>query len=148
MTKKTTNLPTRRDPSEVPEVAAFLDARERLDNFVAAFPEVFKSYARLVEDYNAALESAGKAVRAREISCGPFECFEVRVTYDADKLYEAVGEQRFLSLGGTIKTQPVYEVNKDRLRAAIAQNALGAGVAELVEKKSYRYHVPNKLETP
>ena len=137
----TKNLPE----SAIPEVAAFVEAQERLQRLQDAYPEIFVQFKQLAEDYNQALEAADKAVRAQKVSCGPFSLMSVTTKYDAEKLYEEVGREAFLKFGGIEKSVTKYEVDKGRLEAAIAANAVPAKVVEDVRDISPRYKKPEKI---
>jgi len=131
---------------EVPhEVKEFLEAQDRIIRYREAHPDVFETYEELASTYNDKLEAADKVVRGGALSVGPFEKYQVQNSYDADKLFEEVGMEKFLAMGGTIKTKAVYEVDPNRLKAAIAQGTVPADVVKKVHKETPKYHKPQKL---
>lgn len=131
--------------SAIPEVALFVEMQERVSRLKEAYPEVFEQLAQLKDDYNTALEAAEKAVRSKQVSCGPFALMSITTKYDADKLYEEVGRDDFLKFGGIEKTITVLSVDKSRLEAFIAANAIPAKVVEDVRETSPRYKKPEKI---
>lgn len=131
--------------SEVPEVADFVEAQERIQRLKDAYPEVFEQLAQLKEDYNAKLEAADKAVRAKQISCGPFSLMSVQTKYNADKLYEELGRSTFLAVGGAEKTVTELSVDRARLEAAIAAGKVPQKTVDKVRDTSPRYKKPEKI---
>jgi hypothetical protein len=131
--------------SMIPEVAAFVEAQERISRLKESYPEIFEQLDILKDDYNTALEAAEKAVRAQKVSCGPFTLISIQTKYDAEKLYEAVGRDAFLRFGGIEKSVTVFSVDKSRLEAAIAANAVPSMVVEDVKDVSPRFKKPEKI---
>jgi hypothetical protein len=138
------------EPREVPEVLAFLDAQEALEEFKQQYPEVFGHLEQLVDRYNTALEQADKVCRQNEVKCGPFDAYQVSVRYNAEALYDAIGRDTFLQVGGSISSKTVYDIDKGRLEAAIAapNSKVPEAVVSSVRKESLNYHVPTKLAIP
>lgn len=134
--------------AEVPEVVDFLHAQDALAEFQEEHAEVFAAFRGLTEAYNSKLEAAEQAVRARQVKCGPFELKHFATKYDALALYNAVGRDTFLALGGKIGTETTYDIDKGRLDANIAQNKLAADVVEVVRKETPTYTVPKKALVP
>ena len=130
---------------QVPEVLRFLEAKERFDNLRAAYPEVFEQLSQITEEYNASLEAAEKMVRSKQVSCGPFVLFQTQTKYDAEKLYEEVGRDRFLEVGGTVKTVTTFEIDKARLESHIAANTIPPEVVAVIREVSPRYKKPEKI---
>ena len=135
-------------PEEVPEVIEFLDAQEALQAFKEEHAAVFAEFGALAERYNAALENADKACRGREISCGPMQLYQFSTKYDAEALYNAVGRDKFLEMGGRISTKTAYDVDKGRLEVVIAQNKLPKDTVDQVRKETPNFHKPEKLILP
>lgn len=133
------------EAEEIPEVSRFLETKEKISRMKEAFPEVFEQFEQLVETYNAELEAAEKAVRARKVSCGPFNLYQWQTKYNAEKLYDELGRDDFLRMGGSIKTIPVYEVDKNKLESYISSNKIKAEVVEVVKETSPRYKKPEKI---
>lgn len=143
---------TELDPKTVPEVVEYMVAdeelKEYLEDVVQNNPGVLETMRELAERRNAALEAADKAVRAREAPCGPFKLHNVITNYDAEALYDAVGEERFLALGGSITKKPIYDVDGKRLEAAIALGKLGADVVDAVKTRQVQFKQIGKIWVP
>lgn len=136
------------DETEIPEVLSFMNAKERLDEFKAKHERIFKQLAELAEDYNTKRQDADKKVRILDVSCGPWERFQVAVTYDVEKLYESVGKEQFIKLGGKLKTITVPEMEKDVAKTIIAKKMIPPKVIEAVEKSTPKYHSPDPIVVP
>ena len=130
-------------PEAVPEVVDFIIAEQELSDYVEEIalknPGLLEGLQQLAERRNAALEAAGKAVRAREMPCGPFEVHQIRTEYDADALYDAVGEERFLELGGSIETKRILCLDSKRFEAAMSFNRVGAEVVRVVKTRKVTF---------
>jgi len=145
MKKKTA---TKVDPGTVPEVVEFLDAQGAIEDFKNENAAVFEQLAELTDRYNSALEQADKACRSKEVTCGPFVLKHFATKYDAEALYNAVGRDAFLNLGGKIGTATTYDVDKGRLEACIAQNKVPDEVVSHVRKEVPNFSKPDKLVIP
>lgn len=133
-------------PAEaIPEVSAFLDIQEQLMAIRVDNPEVFRQFDDLVEQYNAALEAADKVVRLKGVSCGPFDNYTTKIDNDAEKMFEELGEERFLQCGGSITKQTVYSVDKNRVEAAIASGKIPQECLAEFQTTKRAYHVPKKI---
>jgi hypothetical protein len=139
-----------KNPEEIPEVLEFLDAKAAVEEFKEEHPKVFEEFAHLVDRYNTTLEQADKAARAQEVKIGPFDAYQVKVQYDASALYNAIGRDLFLQVGGIINTETVYGLDKGRLEAAITSpnSKIPEEVVKSVRKESVVYHTPPKLVIP
>ena len=130
---------------QIAEVAQFMAAAERLESFKEKHARLFSELAEITADYNQKLEAADKASRQHKVSCGPFTMFQVQRSYDAKSLYDILGQEDFLAVGGTVSTQRVYDVDKPRLNAAVASGKLPKEVLDLVVKETPKYNVPTKI---
>lgn len=135
------------DPSEIPEVVAFEEAKLKLQRFREAYQDMFAMLEPLVEEYNDKLEAASKAVSARRVSCGDFSKISETVTYDADKLFELVGHDKFLTIGA-IATKQVFTIDKKRVELAIQAGSIGPDVVDEVRKITPRYSKPKPVVLP
>lgn len=135
----------RMSPEQVPEVENFLHAQERLEHLRQQYPQVFQELQAIAEEYNARLEEADKAVRGKQISCGPFDLYQTQTTYDAEKLFEEMGRENFLKVGGSLKTVTEYTVDKGRVDAAIAANIIPQEVVKIFTKTTPKFHKPDKI---
>jgi hypothetical protein len=136
------------EPKDIPEVIEFIDARDTIEEFKQAHAEVFAKLASLTERYNTSLQQADKACRQREVSCGPFNLYQFTTKYSAEALFNAVGRDIFLEVGGTIQTVAAYDIDKGRLEAAIAQNKITKDVVAKVRKETPNFHKPETLIIP
>lgn len=134
---------------EVPaEVTDYLRARERLEAFKARHPELWEELSTLTEEYNAARDGADRVVRDRNIEAPGFQKISVTTAYDADALYESLGPEEFLRVGGTSESVRKFSVDKKRIEAAIATGQIDEKTVARVRKITPRYHTPKKLELP
>jgi hypothetical protein len=131
---------------EIPEVAEFENAKIMLERFREVHAPIFEQYTEIVDIYNSRLEAADKAVRSREVSCGSWELYQKQTTYDADALYDALGMEHFMEVGGTLNTVTKRDIDKTKFRAAIARNAVPPEVVEAISSISPRYHAPKKRD--
>jgi hypothetical protein len=134
--------------SEIPELVELGRLASEIEALAREHAEVFERYRVLVEKYNAELELAEKIVRARGVSSGPFVNTSVSLLYDAKTLCNMLGREVFRSVGGTITTRQVYEVDRDELERAIARGLvptehLGAFITAV-----RNYKKPEKLSAP
>jgi hypothetical protein len=133
------------DPRDIPEVADFIDADDRVKEFKEQYKDVFEQYEQMVSERNDKLEAAEKIVRAHKVTCGPFVLYQYQTKYNAQALYDAVGRDDFLKLGGNIQTVPKYEIDKKAFEAMVAQKKIAPTVVEAVVEISPRYKCPDKL---
>jgi hypothetical protein len=141
--KQITKVPA----TEVKEVSDFLDSLGRLETFRAKHAEVFAEFETLVNEYNQKLEDAERTCRQRQIACGPFDLYNYSVKYDPKALFDMVGHDRFLELGGTIGTESTYAVDKKKLEIKIQQGELPDEVVDGFKKVSPSFHTPEKIIT-
>jgi hypothetical protein len=130
---------------DVPEVATFEEAKQRLVDFKEKHAKVFHDFEMIVAKYNASLEQAEKVVRAKEVSCGPFELYQHQTKYDPVKLYEELGREDFLAMGGEIGKTTTYSIDKTNFETRVARGDIPQEVAEAVTAHSPRYHIPDKI---
>lgn len=136
------------DPSEVPEVRRFLEAQSRINDFKEKHQPLLKELGVLVEEYNASLEDADKTLRAGLLSSGPFDLFSVKRTYNAEKLYNELGEEDFIKMGGTMKKVTKYELNQALFEAMAERGSVPEEVVEAVRKVTPNFHKPDKINLP
>lgn len=140
-------IPTK-SPAEIPEVQAFEEVKAILLAFREANPQFFQHYDALIEDYNQKREAADKAVRAADVSCGSWDQFQRYTSYDWEKLYEAVGRERFIEAGGKIINKKVFKGDAKRLEMAIAQGVVPKEVADECTDIESKYHSPPVAVVP
>lgn len=132
---------------EIPEVQEYVEAKNMLDAFIQHNMSFYDRYRELAENVNRAREGADKIVKARVVSCGPWEIYQEQTTYDAAALYEALGREEFLRVGGKVQMQAVYDVDKSKVEAAIARGDIEPEVVPSVKKVSPRYKAPKDIST-
>lgn len=130
---------------DIQEVSDFMDIKQELDGLKADHPEIFRLYTDIVQRYNAALEAADKAVRARSISCGPFDLYSSRPDYNGEKMYEELGKELFLACGGSTVRTTEYKVDKAKVESAIASGKIPADCVKEFKSTRVAYHKPEKL---
>ena len=124
---------------DIIEVQHFMEVQAKYEEFKEKHSAVFAELQLIAEEYNTALESADKAVRAKQIACGPFRILNHSTRYDAEKLYEELGKDTFLNSGGVIKSKTIYDLDKPRFEAQVAANMIPAEVVEVVKSTAARY---------
>lgn len=130
---------------KVPEVKALLDLEQEITALKADYPDVFAQYKDLADRYNAALDAADKAVRARKVACGPFDNFTSAPNFDPEKMYEELGVDLFLRCGGSTKTKTLYEVDKHKVEAAIATGQIPVECAKEFRTIKRSWHKPKEI---
>ena len=133
--------------SDVPQVQKVMDLKLEIDALKGEFPEVFMRLADLVDRYNTAVEDAEKIVRATGITCGPFVNFSSSVRYNAEKMYDELGEELFFKAGGKLAEIPVYSVDKEVLEASIQNGTVPEETLEHFRTLERKYKKPEKLAT-
>lgn len=136
------------DPVEISDVVSFINAKDALEAFVQDNPDVFDQYRELVDRYNATLQAADKAVRGREVTCGPWHLYSYSVRYDAETLYNVVGRDKFLEVGGSIETVTKYDLDKKRLEASLAQRKISEDNVAAIRKDVPSFHAPKPAVLP
>jgi|HigsolmetaAR202D_1030399.scaffolds.fasta_scaffold01372_4 hypothetical protein len=131
--------------TDIPEVMHFLAVKKQIDDLKEGYPEVFERLRQLQQDYNQALEAAEKAVRGRQVSCGPFHLYQWQTSLDAEKLYEELGRDEFLKVGGKIQTVTTYDLDKNKFEAHVTAGTIPKEVVDVVKKVSPRYKKPEKI---
>ncbi len=134
--------------ADIPEVQAFIAAKERLDKFKQDNAQFFKWLEDLAGDYNDKLSEAVKVVRAKDVSCGPFDRFQEATTYDADAMYDLLGREKFLEYGGSEETVKKRGVDKKRVDMNIDNGNIDADMAKLIRKTSGKYRSVPELVVP
>jgi hypothetical protein len=133
---------------KVPEVEAFLEADKRIQNLKEQYPGVFEELEELVRNRNTLLEAADTVVRARGVTCGPFNLYQYRTTFNAQAFYDAVGREEFLRLGGSIQNIPQYDIDKKKFEAFVAQGEIEEVIVKNVVSHGPSYKKPEKLIVP
>jgi hypothetical protein len=141
--------PNDRPTSAIPEVQEFEKARRELEDFKASNVDFFEALGALVDRYNSTYDMASKAVKAKQVSCGPFVLTgRPTVKWDAEKLYEEMGRDFFLEHGGVEKQVVVREIDKSKVEAAYVQKLIPEEVADVARKVRVAHHSPDKVVLP
>jgi len=133
------------DPNEIPEVAAYVESKEMLETFKANHAQVFTTYEQLAEDLNQKMNAADKIIRARGVSSSDWDLYQTQTKVDAEGLFNALGMDMFLQVGGKTTTKTVYSADKAKVEAAAARGDIPKSVADDVINESPRYHAPTPL---
>lgn len=134
------------DPTDIPEVVDFLDSDAKVQEFKEQYADVFEVFSKLIEERNQKLQAAEKVVRAHGVSCGPFDLYQYQTKIDAQGLFDALGREDFLKVGGAVKTVPEYSIDKKQFEAAVAQKKVPAKVVEAVVNIAPRYKCPDSIK--
>jgi hypothetical protein len=134
--------------TDYPEVIDFLQKQAAIEEYKQMHADVFEQFDHLVDEYNTSLENAEKVVRSAEVNCGPFDLYQYKTTYNAEALFNAVGRDKFLELGGLTGTKVTYDIDKNRFEAAVAAKKVGKDIIAQVRKESPAFHTPKKLVIP
>ena len=141
--------PARKLPVEqLTEVAEFESVKAELAAFRAANPQFFEYLDPLLERYNDKLQAAVKATAEKQVSCGDFDLYQWVEGVDAEQLYQSLGYEGFMAVGGKITTQSVYTAEKMRVKSAIAAGKIPKDVADVSYKRSPRFHKPEPARLP
>jgi nicotinic acid mononucleotide adenylyltransferase len=132
-------------PAKPPRTSS-LKEFERFERAQEALEEALNPLQPLIEEYNAALEEVDGAVRARGISVGDFKIVREFDEYNADKLYELVGKDKFLELGGTESQIRKLSIDKTKLRSFIAAGKLPKAIVDQIQTRQRQYSTPKPLK--
>lgn len=132
-------------PAKPPRTSS-LKEFERFERAQEALEEALNPLQPLIEEYNAALEEVDGAVRARGISVGDFKIVREFDEYNADKLYELVGKDRFLELGGTETLSRKLSIDKTKLRSFIAAGKIPQLIIDQIQTRQRQYSTPKPLK--
>lgn len=141
-------MSTKLPPEEIPEVQAFLEVHERLETFKKTNELFFSYLTALADEYNEKLADAERVVRQKDVTCGPFVRFQEQVRYDANALYEIVGREQFIALGGVETRDIVRSLNKERIDLNIANGTIPEDIAKQVKKVSGKFRKLSPVQIP
>jgi hypothetical protein len=141
--KKREAIPVNGD--DIPEVLAFLMAADKLNDFKQHYAKVLSEMGPLVEEYNATLEAADKTMRAGGFSCPEFKLMHFTTKYNPEEMFNMLGRDRFLAIGGKIEQKSVYDVDEDRFEAAYAQGKLSKDIVDKVRTETPAYKKPKPI---
>jgi hypothetical protein len=137
------------DPNLSPEerqvantVREFHIAERTLELFLNENEKTMSVYTALIDERNQKLQAAEQLVRALSVTIDEFTLAGQAITYDAYELYKRVGPEKFTSIGGSVDTQTVYNIPKEKIEIAAALNAITPDDVLAVRKVTTRYHIP------
>lgn len=131
--------------ADIPAVQEVVDLKQRIDALKAENPEVFMQFDDLVDRYNSSIEEAEATVRAKGVTCGPFENFSVSHSIDAEKMWDELGEKQFLACGGKVGQVAKYTVDAASVKAAIASGKIPTACVSAFTTTKRSYHSPKKI---
>lgn len=132
----------------LPEVKAFIEARDRLDAFADQHPAFMREYERLVEEYNQKLGAADHVCRARAVSSGPWQIDKRQIRYHADLIAKHLGRERFEAIGGAALAVTQYSIERHRVVAALESGAIPRAVVKHVRTITRTYQSPKPGRLP
>ncbi len=135
-------------PEEIPEVIEVMRLSGRLEEIKKKYAGVVQELSQIAEQYNAAVESAAKVVREKQVSCGPFQLYQFSTTYDAKRLFEEIGREDFLKVGGKISQVTTFDLDKGSFEAFVAIDSIPKEVVAVVVKHRPTFHIPEKVKMP
>ncbi len=136
--------------SEIPEVAEFEEADHMLRTFMEEHKDVFHRYEQLAGQYNQRRQAADKAVRAADVTCGPWNRFSQQIKINWKGLYDYLGgdKEKFMSVGGSISRVTQYTGSREELEVRIASGEIPEEEAEAFRTISGRYKKPDAITLP
>ncbi len=139
------------DPSSVPTIPELVEleaATRDITEYKEAYPDVFNDfYGALIERFNAAVEAAEKAIKGCGVrqDVGPFKYRYTQVKYDADALFEELGQEAFKEYGGVITQVTKYSIDGKRFEAKAAAGAIPPPIVEKVRREVPYFSGPDKI---
>ena len=99
----------------------------------------------LLEERDALIQAAEKAVRARNVSCDRFILLSQSETVNWEKLFDELGREKFMELaGGIIQTVPKYSGDLATYQNAVASGKIGEAIDQRVYRQVSRYTVRDR----
>jgi len=137
-------MATKRSPVSVPvdqviEVMEFVEAQDELEQFIANNQDLYDELCRLAQERNTRLEAADKVVRAAGVSVGPFNKISESKKINAEKLYEEIGAEDFVKVGGYTETVTAYKVDRERFLSLVRASQVPQEIVEVVVKDTASY---------
>lgn len=139
---------TTKTPDEIPEVQAYEDAKAMYESFKAMNLPVVEKLREFLEHMNQTREAAEKAVRSAGVSCGEFDLYQQVDKVDGDNVLNAVGREKFIAIGGTVKQKNEAKIGVKQLKTALARGEITRELYDEVVKVENRYHVPGAGALP
>lgn len=133
---------------EIPEVAAFEEVKQRLQAVRDANVDFFSQLDELSEEYNDKLSAAVRATKAQGVSSGSIILYQYGTRYDAEVLYQSLGHQGFLNVGGKVSQVAEYTIDKPRFESAHKSGQITDEIYERVVTKQPRFKKPGEVNIP
>lgn len=130
------------DPKSISEVVEYEEAKEMVQAFVDNNKATFEAYFNLQDILAQKREAADKVVRAQGVSVSDWDLYQYSTKINEDALFNALGMDDFLSIGGTVETKTKYIIGKTAIEAAIARKEISDELAAEVVTKVPYYHAP------
>lgn len=134
--------PTTVPIANVPEVQAYMEAKERLDAWVQQNEANLRPLRDLLDTVRTAQQAADKQVRALNVFCGPWVKHRSSIEVNTQELLDTIGVEAFLGLGGEKHTKVEYTIDKQKLDMAIANGTIPPDLAEKVRIEKIAYSAP------
>ncbi len=136
------------DQAVLPEVTAFLAARDELDTFTRAHPDIIREYRRRAEDLDQKRQDADHVCRAKGISCGPWRIKNRATRYRADRIREVLGPKAFKAIGGKTETVAVHSIAKEHVEDAIKTGKISRAILKDIRTITPNYKSPKPGRLP
>jgi hypothetical protein len=125
--------------TDVPEVQAFLTAEEELREHIKSNQAFYDQLCALAEKRNTVLQEADKIVRAKNVSCGPFQKKSETTYINVELLFDELGLDGFKAVGGYTEEVTTYKVDRDRFLAYLAAGHVPKEVAAVATENRPSY---------
>ena len=129
---------------DVEEVRELMDLKIELDRYIALHGDIIQPLRDLIDRYNSLWELADKAVRAQDVTCGPFVNYSTRISIDFEKMYEELGKDDYLANGAEIVQRATYEGDQERVLRNIEAGKIPMEAAKEFAKTTRNYRRPDK----
>lgn len=123
-------------------IKSYETTERKISLFESENGEVFKTYDAMLDELERKRQVADAKIRATDATFGPWERFSEQKNYDTTALYDLIGKERFLALGGTVTEMPVIELERDKLELAIAEKEISKSVVSAILKITPKYRAP------
>lgn len=119
-------------------------AQKALEDFEAQHPDLIRHHRHLVEQVVSTLGAIEKLARSQVITLGPVIHKQTSYRVDPDKVIKVLGEQRFLQIGGTMKTTPVLDISA--LRSAEKKGEVTSEEVKACVNPAHSFTVKGKVD--
>lgn len=123
-------------------VREYENAVKVLDLFKIENSAVFKMFSELADEVEQKRQVADQTIRGTKASFGPWELFSEQRKYKPQELYNLVGEQMFLALGGRLVQTQTYEIDKEKVELAISSKQIPEEIVPSIREITPKYRSP------